>query len=78
MKIVYGMIDSQTLYVMYIRTYNGSKRYNLPGNSNGDVYRLQAINDYVVLGHGIRMQVEQQREWGPIEIKGGSLLDPGP
>ncbi len=39
-----------------------ANRNILPGNSNGDVYRLQAINDYVVLGHGIRMQVEQQRE----------------
>lgn len=55
-----------------------ANRNILPGNSNGDVYRLQAINDYVVLGHGIRMQVEQQREWGPIEINGGSLLGPGP
>jgi hypothetical protein len=50
----------------------------LLGNSYGDVYRLQAIDDRVVLGHEIRMQVEQRRNVRADKIKGDSQLGPRP
>jgi len=51
-----------------------ANRNILLGNNNGDVYRLQAIDDRVVLDHEIHMQVEQRRNVKPETNQGDSLL----